>query len=145
MNILHFFDNPLNAVRSQIWIAVCTYLIALIAHHRLHTGLSLRNFLHLVEANVFEKITLAQRVDSALQDDSFEAQKSPAELSSIQVKMYRAVVMPFLRQVAKKNQNPAACTCGVNPPKGPMFCMMRSGPMKKAVPFLTPAVLSDAG
>jgi hypothetical protein len=80
LNIQHFFGNSLNAVRSQIWIAVCTYLIALIAHHGLHTELSLRNFLHLVEVNMFEKITLARMVDNALKHDSFEELKSQAEL-----------------------------------------------------------------
>jgi transposase len=45
LNIKHFFGNSLNAVRSQIWIAVCTYLIALIAHHRLNTELSIAQFL----------------------------------------------------------------------------------------------------
>ena len=80
LNIQHFFGNSLNAVRSQIWIAVCTYLIALIAHHGFNTALSLRNFLHLVEVNMFEKITLAQMVDNALKEDSFEELKSQVEL-----------------------------------------------------------------
>jgi hypothetical protein len=56
------------------------YLITLVAHHGLHTELSLRNFLHLVEVNMFEKITLAQMVDNALKDDSFEALKSQVEM-----------------------------------------------------------------
>ena len=80
LNIQHFYGNSLNAVRSQIWIAVCTYLIALIAHRRLNTDQSLRNFLHLVEVNMFEKITLAQMVDNALSDDSFKELKSQVEL-----------------------------------------------------------------
>lgn len=67
-------------MRSQIWIAVCTYLIALIAHKGLHTELSLRNFLHLVEVNMFEKISLAQMVDNALKDESFEELKSQVDL-----------------------------------------------------------------
>ena len=80
LNIQHFFGNSLNAVRSQIWIAVCTYLIALIAHRELRTELSLRNFLHLVEVNMFEKLTLAQMVGNALKDESFEALKSQVEM-----------------------------------------------------------------
>ena len=67
-------------MRSQIWIAVCTYLIALIAHRRLNTDLSLRNFLHSGEVNMFEKITLAQMVDNALSDDSFKELTSQVEL-----------------------------------------------------------------
>lgn len=80
LNIQHFFGNSLNAVRSQIWIAVCTYLMALIAHKRLHTELSLRNFLHLVEVNMFEKITLAQMVASAIRAESVQPPQSQVEL-----------------------------------------------------------------
>jgi hypothetical protein len=80
LNIQHFFGNSMNAVRSQIWIAVCTYLIALIAHQGLQTAVSLRNFLHLVEVNMFEKIPLAQMVDNALKDQSFDDLRAQAEL-----------------------------------------------------------------
>lgn len=59
---------------------MCTYLIALIAHKRLNTALSLRNFLHLVEVNMFEKITLAQRVANALEYDRFDSLKAQVEL-----------------------------------------------------------------
>lgn len=80
LNIGHFFGNSLNAVRSQIWIAVCTYLMALIAHQGLKTELSLRNFLHLVEVNMFEKITLSQMVTNSLCSESFQPLQSQTEL-----------------------------------------------------------------
>lgn len=80
LNIQHFFGNSLNAVKSQIWIAVCTYLMALIAHKGLNTELSLRNFLHLVEVNMFEKITLETMVKNALESDSFDLLKSQVEM-----------------------------------------------------------------
>lgn len=80
LNIQHFFGNSLNAVRSQIWIAVCTYLMALIAHKRLNTNLSLRNFLHLIEVNMFEKIDLPQMLDNALRDDALEKTSQQALL-----------------------------------------------------------------
>lgn len=60
--IQHFFGNSLNAMKSQIWIAVCAYLMALIAHQPFRAQISLRTFLHLVEVNMFEKISLAQMV-----------------------------------------------------------------------------------
>jgi transposase len=63
--VKHFFGNSENAVKSQIWIAVCVYLMVLIAHKRLNTKLSLRNFMHLIETHVFEKISLQALVDSA--------------------------------------------------------------------------------
>lgn len=80
LNIQHFFGNSLNAVRSQIWIAVCTYLLALIAHKRLNTDLSLRNFLHLVEVNMFEKVPLSQVVANTLKHDCLKALKTQVEL-----------------------------------------------------------------
>ena len=80
LNIQHFFGNSLNAVRTQIWIAACTYLIALIAHKRLNTELSLRNFLHLVEVNMFEKISLAHMVDNALKGENVKPIQSQVDL-----------------------------------------------------------------
>ena len=67
--VKHFFGNSINAVKAQIWIAVCTYLLVLIAikHHRL--PVSPQIFLHLVETNIFEKITLDQLVANAILHD----------------------------------------------------------------------------
>lgn len=78
--VKHFFGNSLNAVKSQIWIAVCVYLIALIAHKELGMNISLRNFLHLVEVNMFEKITLKQMVTNALRNEEVEVLQSQDEL-----------------------------------------------------------------
>ena len=78
--VKHFFGNSLNAVKSQIWIAVCVYLIALMAHKELGLGISLRNFLHLVEVNMFEKITLKQMVTNALHSEEVEVLQSQDEL-----------------------------------------------------------------
>lgn len=78
--VKHFFGNSLNAVKSQIWIAVCVYLIALMAHKELGIGISLRNFLHLVEVNMFEKITLKQMVANALHSEEVEVPQSQDEL-----------------------------------------------------------------
>lgn len=80
LNVKHFFGNSLNAVRSQIWIAVCTYLMALIAHKPFHARISLRNFLHLAEVNMFEKVTLAQMVTNALTGDEIEQGQHQTEL-----------------------------------------------------------------
>ena len=78
--VKHFFGNSLNAVKSQIWIAVCVYLIALIAQKELGMDISLRNFLHLVEVNMFEKITLKQMVTNALHNEEIEVLQLQNEL-----------------------------------------------------------------
>ena len=64
--VKHFFGNSINAVKAQIWVAVCAYLLVLIAikHHRL--PVSPQIFLHLIETNIFEKITLDQLVANAV-------------------------------------------------------------------------------
>lgn len=80
LNVKHFFGNSLNAVKSQIWIAVCTYLMALIAHKPFQSQISLRNFLHLTEVNMFEKVTLEQMVDNALRGGDFEHIHAQTEL-----------------------------------------------------------------
>lgn len=60
--VKHFFGNSINAVKAQIWVAVCAYLLVLIAirHHRL--PVSPQIFLHLIETNIFEKIKLDQQM-----------------------------------------------------------------------------------
>jgi hypothetical protein len=80
LTVKHFFGNSPNAVKSQIWIAVCVYLIALIAHRELAMDISLRNFLHLVEVNMFEKITLKQMVSNALQGEDVSVLQSQEEM-----------------------------------------------------------------
>ena len=52
--------------------------MALIAHtNRFRQTFLLRNFLHLVEVNMFEKIALAQMVANALRGDVLACQGSP--------------------------------------------------------------------
>ena len=91
LNVKHFFGNSFNAVRSQIWIAVCTYLRALIAHKPFQADLSLRNFLHLVKVNMFEKIPLAQMVANALSGDALAQIHAPTSCFETG-KIYRKVV-----------------------------------------------------
>lgn len=68
--VKHFFGNSINAVKAQIWIAVCAYLPVLIAikHHR--PPVSPQIFLHLVETNIFEKITLDQPLANAVLNEN---------------------------------------------------------------------------
>ena len=58
----------------------CTYLMALIAHKPFQTEISLRNFLHLVEVNMFEKTTLKLMVANALSADDLRQIQSQTEL-----------------------------------------------------------------
>jgi hypothetical protein len=80
LSIKHFFGNSVNAVKSQIWIAVCVYLTALIAHKSLKLDVSLRLFLHLVEVNMFEKISITDMVKIAQSTEPDMALDSQMEL-----------------------------------------------------------------
>lgn len=66
LSIKHFFGNSINAVKSQIWIAVCVYLIVMIARKRLNLPASPQILLNIFEVNLFEKIAIDQLVTDAL-------------------------------------------------------------------------------
>ncbi|MFZ0435930.1 MAG: IS4 family transposase [Chthoniobacterales bacterium] len=66
LSIRHFFGNSINAVKSQIWIAVCVYLIVMIARKRLNLPASPQILLNIFEVNLFEKIAIDQLVTDAL-------------------------------------------------------------------------------
>jgi hypothetical protein len=45
----------MNAVKSQIWVALCIYLLVAITKKRLGVQCSLYTFLQILEVNLFEK------------------------------------------------------------------------------------------
>ena len=67
--VKHFFGNSVNAVKSQIWCAICAYLVVLITIKRLQLPVSSQILLHLIETNIFEKISLDQLVNNAMSGD----------------------------------------------------------------------------
>lgn len=77
LKIKHFVGNSMNAVKSQIWIAVCVYLVVAIARKRLNLTASPQILLNILEVNMFEKIPIEQLVTEALQnvdDDPLDKQ-----------------------------------------------------------------------
>ena len=72
LSIKHFFGNSINAVKSQIWIAVCVYLIVIIARKRLNLPASPPLLLNIFEVNMFEKTPIDQLVaDTLLNFDDY--------------------------------------------------------------------------
>lgn len=69
LSVKHFFGNSVNAVKSQIWCAICAYLVVLITIKQLHLPVSPQILLHLIETNIFEKISLDQLVNNAISGD----------------------------------------------------------------------------
>ncbi len=62
LRIKAFFGVSENAVKSQIWIAVCTYLLVAIVRKRLNLELTLYNFLQILSISIFEKVDILQLV-----------------------------------------------------------------------------------
>jgi IS4 transposase len=58
--IKHFYGNSDNAVKTQIWIAVCVYVLVAILKKQLKSELSLNTILQILSVNVFEKDPLHQ-------------------------------------------------------------------------------------
>jgi hypothetical protein len=60
LRIKAFYGNSTNAVKTQVWIAVCVYLLAAILKKELASPLSLAEILQILSVNTFEKTPLSQ-------------------------------------------------------------------------------------
>jgi hypothetical protein len=66
LRIKSFYGTSINAVKSQIWIALCIYLLVAITKKRLKIECSLYTFLQILEVNLFEKKPIPSLVAEAL-------------------------------------------------------------------------------
>jgi len=62
LRIKHFFGTSDNAVKTQVWIAICTYVLVAIIRKQLRLELSLSQILQVLSVNVFEQVPLAELV-----------------------------------------------------------------------------------
>jgi hypothetical protein len=62
LRIKHFFGTTDNAVKTQVWIAVCVYVLVAIVRKQLRLEISLSQLLQILSVNVFEQIPLAELV-----------------------------------------------------------------------------------
>jgi IS4 transposase len=60
LRIRSFYGRSQNAVRCQIWSAICAYLMVAIAKKRLTVQKSLNEILQIVSVSIFEQIPLAE-------------------------------------------------------------------------------------
>ena len=65
LRIKHFFGTSENAVKTQIWIAVCVYVLMAIIKKELSLDVSLYTFLQILSVRPFEKIELFQAFQNA--------------------------------------------------------------------------------
>ena len=64
LRIKAFYGTSENAVKTQIWIAVSTYVIVAILRKRLHLELNLYTILQILSVNLFEKVKLNQLLEN---------------------------------------------------------------------------------
>jgi hypothetical protein len=58
LRIKQFYGTSENAVKTQIWCAVCVYVLVAIVKKELHLDASLYTLLQILSVTVFEKIAL---------------------------------------------------------------------------------------
>lgn len=66
LRIKSFIGTSINAVKSQIWVALCIYLLVAITKKKLDILCSLYTFLQILEVNLFEKKPISSLVAEAL-------------------------------------------------------------------------------
>lgn len=65
LRIKHFFGTSDNAVKTQVWIAICVYVLIAIVRKELRLQLSLSQILQILSVNVFEQVPLAELVKNS--------------------------------------------------------------------------------
>jgi hypothetical protein len=73
LRIKHFYGTSENAVKTQIWIAVCVYVLAAIIRRELMLKISLYTFLQILSVHSFEKIELSWAFQDVDDDNSSQA------------------------------------------------------------------------
>ena len=72
LRIRHFYGTSVNAVKTQIWIAVCVYVLAAIIKKELHLNVSLYTFLQILSVHAFEKTELSCALAGSDPADEFD-------------------------------------------------------------------------
>jgi hypothetical protein len=65
LRIKHFFGTTDNAVKTQVWISICVYVLVAIIRKELRLELSLSQILQILSVNAFEQVPLAELVAKA--------------------------------------------------------------------------------
>jgi len=60
LRIKAFYGTSANAVKSQVWIAICAYLLVAIIKKKINTELSLYTILQILSVSLFEKVSINQ-------------------------------------------------------------------------------------
>jgi hypothetical protein len=69
LRIKHFFGTTDNAVKTQVWIAICVYVLVAIVRKELRLELSLSQILQILSVNAFDQVPLQELVTKAASQD----------------------------------------------------------------------------
>ena len=69
LRIKAFYGTSENAVKTQIWIAISTYVLIAIIKKRLNLKISLYTFLQIISVTIFEKMPIYQALQDSQQQD----------------------------------------------------------------------------
>src|ERR1700758_2336446 len=69
LRIKRFYGNSLNAVKTQVWIAVCVYVLVAILKKELQLPQSLHSILQVLSVSAFEKVPLNQLLTTTLSEN----------------------------------------------------------------------------
>ena len=69
LRIKHFFGTSDNAVKTQVWIAICVYVLVAIIRKELQLDLSLSQILQVLSVNAFEQAPLAELLATTQSQD----------------------------------------------------------------------------
>ena len=72
LRITSFFGTSDNAVKTQVWIAICVYVLVAILKKQLNLPESLHKILQILSVNAFEKVALQELLTQTMprfQDD----------------------------------------------------------------------------
>ena len=78
LRIKAFYGTSQNAVKTQIWIAISTYVLVAILKKRLRLDLSLYTILQILSVTLFEKVPIQQALTTT--DYRGENHMSPKQL-----------------------------------------------------------------
>jgi IS4 transposase len=71
LRIKAFYGSSENAVKTQIWIAVASYVLIAILKKRLLLSASLHEILQVLSLNLFEKTPILQACGEAMKNQAY--------------------------------------------------------------------------
>jgi Domain of unknown function (DUF4372)/Transposase DDE domain len=80
LRIKRFFGTSQNAVKTQVWIAVCVYVLVAIVRKQLHLSISLHSILQILSVTPFDKMPLLQLLTEFSLDPSGSADSNQLDL-----------------------------------------------------------------